>query len=297
MSKKVSSKVLKEVTPLSSKDCLYIADRSKSEFTYPIHTHKECELNFTEHATGVRRIVGDSSTILGEYDLVLIGGGVEHVWEQHECKSEKVREITIHFSSDVFLNSFNDKAPFDSIKELLGKAEKGVEFPMQAILKVYDKLDSLCNQERPSFYAFTSFMEILYELSLYKDVKILSTSAKAKIELHPDNRKIKIVKEYINKNYKDEIRLSELADMVGMSSVAFSRLFKNKTGSSLSDYIIDIRLGYASRMLIDSQIPVADICFYSGFNNLSNFNRIFKKKKNCSPKEFRDVYRKRKIIV
>ena len=85
--------------------------------------------------------------------------------------------------------------------------------------------------------------------------------------------------------------------MVGMSSVAFSRLFKNKTGSSLSDYIIDIRLGYASRMLIDSQIPVADICFYSGFNNLSNFNRIFKKKKNCSPKEFRDVYRKRKIIV
>ncbi len=297
MIKNNTSKVLKEVTPLSNRDCLYIADRSKSEFTYPVHAHKECELNFTEHATGVRRVVGDSSEILGEYDLVLIGGGVEHVWEQNECRCDKIREITIHFSSDMFLNSFKDKAPFDSIKELLAKAQNGVEFPMQAILKVYDKLDSLCNQERPSFYAFTSFMEILYELSLYKDVKTLSTTAKAKIELHPDNRKIKIVKEFINKNYKEEIRLSDLAGMVGMSSVAFSRLFKNKTGRSLSDYIIDIRLGYASRMLIDSQIPVADICFHSGFNNLSNFNRIFKKKKNCSPKEFRDTYRKKKIIV
>ena len=80
-------------------------------------------------------------------------------------------------------------------------------------------------------------------------------------------------------------------------SVSFSRFFKLRTGKNLSDYIIDIRLGYAARLLVDSTMSVAEICYECGFNNLSNFNRIFKKKKECSPKEFRDNYRKKKKLI
>ena len=69
-----SNYIMREITPLSNRDCFYIADRHKTEFTYPIHCHAEYELNFTEHASGVRRIVGDSSEIIGDYDLVLITG-------------------------------------------------------------------------------------------------------------------------------------------------------------------------------------------------------------------------------
>ncbi len=77
--------IMREITPLSERDCFYIADRRKTEFTYPIHCHAEYELNFTEHASGVRRVVGDSAEIIGDYDLVLITGKeLEHVWEQHE---------------------------------------------------------------------------------------------------------------------------------------------------------------------------------------------------------------------
>ena len=77
------NKVIREITPLSDRDFFYIADRSKSEFTYPIHSHQEVELNFTEHAAGVRRIVGDSVEIMGDYDLVLIASkNLEHVWEE-----------------------------------------------------------------------------------------------------------------------------------------------------------------------------------------------------------------------
>lgn len=94
-----------------------------------------------------------------------------------------------------------------------------------------------------------------------------------------------------------DIRLPNLAKMAGMSPVAFSRLFKQKIGKSLSDYIIDMRLGYASRFLLDSTNSISDISYECGFNNLSNFNRIFKKKKNCSPKEFRETFRKRKRVV
>lgn len=72
---------MREITPLSERDCFYIADRRKTEFTYPIHCHAEYELNFTEHASGVRRVVGDSAEVIGDYDLVLITGKeLEHVW-------------------------------------------------------------------------------------------------------------------------------------------------------------------------------------------------------------------------
>lgn len=91
--------IIREITPLSEKDCFYIVDRRKTEFTYPIHCHSEYELNFIEHAPGVRRVVGDSAEVIGEYELVLITGKeLEHVWEQNACKSPLIHEITIQFS-------------------------------------------------------------------------------------------------------------------------------------------------------------------------------------------------------
>ena len=116
-----------------------------------------------------------------------------------------------------------------------------------------------------------------------------------------DNSKnINIVRSNLKQNidhYKEEIRLSKLADLVGMTSVSFSRFFKLRTGKNLSDYIIDIRLGFAARLLVDSTMSIAEICYECGFNNLSNFNRMFKRQKGCSPKEFRENYRKKKIVI
>ena len=290
-------KVIREITPLSDKDFFYIADRSKSEFTYPIHSHQEVELNFTEHAAGVRRIVGDSVEIMGDYDLVLIASkNLEHVWEQHECRSERVREITIQFSEDLFNKNFTNKGQFDSIREMISKAQRGLSFPMSAILKVYSRLDKL-SAEKDGFKAILTFMSILHDLSECEDAKVLSSSSFAKIETYSDSKRVQKVQSYINENYKSDIRLPVLAQMVDMSPVAFSRFFKLKTGKSLSDYIIDIRLGYASSLLVDSSNSIADICYDCGFNNLSNFNRIFKKKKNCSPKEFRENFRRNKKII
>ena len=281
MTTPLPNQIIREITPLSDKDCFYIAERYKTEFTYPIHNHSEFELNFTEKAAGVRRVVGDSSEVIGDYDLVLITGkDLEHVWEQNECRSKEIREITIQFSSDLFFKSFINKNQFDSIRRMLDKAQKGLCFPMSAILKIYPLLDTLAS-EKQGFYAVIKFMTILYELSLFEEeARTLSSSSFAKIDIHSDSP-----------------RVEKVAAMVGMTDVSFSRFFKLRTGKNLSDYIIDIRLGFASRLLVDSTMSIAEICYECGFNNLSNFNRIFKKKKACSPNEFRGNYRKKEKLV
>ena len=163
-------------------------------------------------------------------------------------------------------------------------------------MKVYGMLDSL-SSIKEGFYAVMQFLTILYELSKCEGARPLATSSFAKIAVEDDSRRILKVKNFISENYMEEIRLAQLADIAGMSPSAFSRFFKLHTGRNLTDYIIDMRLGRASRMLVDTSRSISEICFQCGFNNLSNFNRIFKKKKGCSPTEFRENYRKTRITV
>ncbi len=112
-------RIIHEITPLMGKDVLYIADRHKKEFTYPIHNHDVYELNFVEHAPGVRRIVGDSTEVIGEYDLVLITSpDLEHVWEQYQCKSDDIREITVQFDLQMGDDSLFGRTPFLSMQKM-----------------------------------------------------------------------------------------------------------------------------------------------------------------------------------
>ncbi len=292
----METKVIHEISPLMGKDVLYIADRRKKEFTYPIHNHEVYELNFVEHAAGVRRIVGDSNEIIGDYDLVLITSpDLEHVWEQNTCESEEIREVTVQFDIDFNNASIFSRNPFNSMKKMMVEAQKGIAFPIEAVMRVYQLLDTL-STIKDGFYAFTQFLTILYELSKF-EARPLSSSSFAKVEISSDSRRVQKVKNFIEQNYRDEIRLPQVAEIAGMSPSAFSRFFKLHTGRNLSEYIIDLRLGYASRLLVDSAQSVAEIGYSCGFNNLSNFNRIFKKRKGCSPSEFRENYHKTRVIV
>lgn len=290
-------RIIHEITPLMGKDVLYIADRHKKEFTYPIHNHSVYELNFVENAKGVRRIVGDSQEVIGDYDLCLITSpDLEHVWEQNECHSDDIREITVQFDFSMSDETLFGRNPYASITRMMQQAKRGLSFPLQAIMKVYGLLDTL-SSVKDGFYAVQQFLTILYELSRCENARTLASSSYAKVTVEDDSRRILKVKNFISKNYMDELRLPELASLAGMSSSAFSRFFKLHTGRNISEYIIDLRLGYAARMLVDTAKSISEIGFDCGFNNLSNFNRIFKKKKGCSPSEFRESYHKTRIIV
>ena len=205
-------------------------------------------------------------------------------------------QLTVHFDIDFSEDTIFGRNPFRSLQKMMKEAQKGLSFSMDAIMKVYPMLCTL-STIKDGFYAFQQFLSILYELSLCPGARALATSSYAKVEVASDSRRVLKVKNYINQNYMHEIRLNDMADIAGMSPSAFSRFFKLHTGRNLTDYIIDMRLGYASRMLVDSTHSIAEIGYGCGFNNLSNFNRIFRKKKGCSPSEFRENYHKTRIIV
>lgn len=288
--------ILTEVTPLSDCDFLYVVDRTKDSFTFPLHRHAEYEINFIENCEGARRIVGDSEERVGNFDLVIVGHGVEHGWEQSDCRGGNIREITIQFPVDIFGNEMLRRTQMLSVKNLLDRSSKGVAFPMPSIMKIYHHIEELLNAPS-SFYQMMKLIEILHLLSIDPLGRQLSSNLHAGSTISASSKRLKQVQEYIAANYKNEIRLPVLAKMAGMSPSSFSRFFKLRTGRSISDYIIGIRLDVASRELVSSSRAIADICFSSGFNNVSNFNRIFKKNKGYTPKEFREVYKRNKILV
>jgi AraC-like DNA-binding protein len=261
-----------------------------------VHRHEEYELNFLANCDGARRVVGDSMETVGEYDLVLIGNNIEHGWEQHQCNNDRIREITIQFSHDLFGESLLAKTQLASIRRMLEISSNGIVFSSGSIMKVFNRLDNLTKIDS-GFYGMIELMAILYELAEEGNYRRLSSSSFASLRPNGDSRRVQKVQDYINQNYKEDIRLGDLAALVGMTPTAFSRFFKLRTGRSISDYVIDIRLGHATRQLVDSTTSVAEICYECGFNNVSNFNRIFKKKKGNSPKVFREIYQHHKILV
>lgn len=189
---------------------------------------RNTSLNFVENGAGVRRIVGDSVEEIGDYDLVLLcGDNLEHVWEQGSCQSKQIREITIQFSPDLFSNNFIDKKQFTSIRKMLDRAQKGLSFPLHAVMKVYSTIDSLLKGE-PGFYQFVKFLTILYELSICDDARTLSSSSFARSKTVSDSRRVQKVEEYINLHYTEEIRLSQLAEPYRYDVGLFQPIFQIK---------------------------------------------------------------------
>lgn len=291
------SNIFREVTPLSAEDCFVIRSRVKSEFNYPVHVHPEFELNYIENAPGAQRLIGDSLEEIGDYELCLIGNeNLEHAWMNGSCDSKDIFEITIQFHKDLFFESMLSKRQFHSVAIMFENARKGIVYSRETILKVRDLLHKLCKNEE-GFHSVIDLLNILQTLSEDKNSRILATSTFANRDDSSDSRRIQKVIDYLHENYQKEIHLADVAGHVNMSEVSFSRFMKKRTGKNYIEYLNDLRLGIASRHLIDTTKTVAEISYECGFNNLSNFNRIFKKRKGVTPKEFRESYTKMRILI
>jgi len=280
---------MREITPLTQNDCFTIFSRVKSDFDFPLHYHEEFELNFIHNAKGAKRVVGDHMEEIDDLELVLVGPNLQHAWFSHKCRSEEIREITIQFHKDLFDEKFLRRNQLNFIRVMFEKSTRGILFSRKTTQQLMPRIMEL--NQKHAFDSVLELLSILHDLSASRNMRTLSDATFNNSEQYTYNsRRIEKTFEYMNKNFDKSIMLSEVARLSSMSEVSFSRFFKQRTGITFIDSLTEIRLGHASRMLIDTTNSIAEIAYNCGFNNISNFNRIFKKKKNCTPRTFREEY-------
>jgi AraC-like DNA-binding protein len=292
----MKSTLLREITPLTQNDCFTLFSRMKSEFDFPLHYHEEFELNFIQNAKNARRVIGDHIEEIDELELVLVGSNLQHAWFTHNCKSGEIREITIQFHKDLFDEKLLRRNQLSFIRTMLEKSLRGILFSKETTQQLAPRIIEL--NQKQGFDSVLELMSILHDLSISRNMRILSDASFNNTEQYTYNsRRIEKTLEYMNQNFDKPITLNEVARLANMSDAAFSRFFKQRTGNTFIDSLTEIRLGHASRMLIDTTQSIAEVAYHCGFNNISNFNRIFKKKKSCTPKDFRESFSGTRIFI
>ena len=284
----MSTNIIREITPLTQNDCFTIFSRVKKEFSFPLHYHEELELNLIINAKGARRIVGDHIDTIDDLELVLVGPNLYHAWFTHQCLSEEIKEVTIQWHKDLFEDKLLRRNQLSFIRNMLERSQKGILFSRDTTTALAPRILSL--NQKHGFDSVLELMSILHDLSISRNMRTLSDASFTNEHFTYNSRRIEKAFEYMNNNYDKPISLGEVARVVNMTEVSFSRFIKKRTGNTFIDSLNEIRLGHASRMLIDTTHSIAEISYNCGFNNISNFNRIFKKKKKCTPKEFRESY-------
>ena len=279
-----------EISRLEPLDIFYVGERHKTYFEYPAHCHGVYELNFVENAAGATRTIGDSHETIGYLDLVLMTGSkLVHVWEQGTCPQHDIYEITIHIDPDTFHGPIMDKRAFASIRHMLERAQRGLAFPEAVIQIVREDIINLAHSN-DSFASVIRLFNLLYRLSLVDGARELSSSSFVDAREENEDERVRLVKKYISEHYMQDISLQEMANLTCMAEESFSRFFRKKTGRTPNRYLIDYRLGIAARMLLTTQLSVAEIGYSCGFNTLSHFNRLFRESKGCTPSEFRERF-------
>ncbi|WP_271765204.1 AraC family transcriptional regulator [Aquimarina algiphila] len=284
-------KIIREVTPVKSEDPFIILKHENARFDYPLHFHPEYEINFILNFSG-KRIVGDSIEDCENTDLVLIGPYLQHIWKTEECTSNAT-VITIQFQENFLGSKLLNYDLFKEIKELLEFSRKGITFSNPTKDRIGKKIIQLC--EKDDFDTFLLFLEILKDLAISSDKKILASSPIANHISQGKSRRINAVLHYIENNYANDITLSTIAKIANMSESAFSHFFKKRTNMNFTQYILDFRIRVATKLLLETEMAINEISYKSGFKTLSNFNRTFKRKQGSSPREYRKNYIKEVI--
>ena len=288
------NKFLREITPLTKGDSFLVFDRVKDNFDFPIHYHPEFELNFIKNAKGVRRVIGDHMEEIDDIELVLVGPNLYHGWEMNTCKSKKIHEITIQFHNDLFDEALLSRRIMQSIKEMFNRSIHGILFSKKVALELEERIGKLSKTDGIDY--FLEIVSILHDLANSRNQRLLSTYT-VDVDKFEDDDKMKLVYEFVQKNFSEKITLEDVSEVATMSAVSFNRFIKKRTGKTFVNYINDIRIGYAARWLVEKDMSVSEVAFKSGFNNIANFNRSFKAIKNCTPSQYREDFSGLKRIL
>jgi AraC-like DNA-binding protein len=222
----------------------------------------------------------------------MIGSFLPHYYKSDEAYMKnnpnlRAKSMVVHFNTDFIGNQFWETPESYNIKNLLERAKRGLQFSKETSANIHPKFVEMFNLE--GMARLLKFLEVLDDMAKSKDLEFLSTDP-IQIRNEVDSDRIKKVLEHVSENFKNQIRLDDVAQLANMSESAFSRYFKKRTRKTFSNFLTDIRIEYACKLLQNDKLSISQIAFDSGFYNLSNFNRQFKAIKKITPLAYRMNY-------
>lgn len=280
--------VFLEITPLKESDVFAVTDAVNQPFDYPLHNHPELELNLVIGTSGTR-IVGDATEPYQENDLVFLGPYLYHKWDRAvtpQSETHNYRVITIHFGSDLFPTQLLQKDAYGKIRKLLQRSGRGMRFYGKTFEEAMERMKELTIDK--GMDSVLEFYKLLDLLSRSTEFEYLTSEGLAPQVSKSDSRRLQMAYTYILENFSNHhLKLSEVAALVNMSDSAFSHFFRKHAHHSFKQFLIDLRVRFACKLLLDSDESITEICFHSGFNNVTNFNRLFMKYRHCTPLQYR----------
>ncbi len=281
-------KLMHEQIDFPGRSTVKVKWQEKPHFTYPWHFHSEYEILYVIEGHGTSFVADNIEEFTGG-DLVLVGSNLPHFWKSDESYFEEkntktARYIVIQFSNEFFKEAISEYPDFHLIKVLLERSSRGIRFTPSFAEKVKKQIIEIASAT--GFERTILLLVLLQQLAKTTEYKVLAGEL-YQIENHNfvSSRLNKVI-HYLNANYLKKIQLEEVAEVANMHPSAFCRFFKEKSGKSLSEFVNDMRISYACRLIIEGKMSVSQICYESGFNNLSNFNRTFKKQTGFTPTDY-----------
>ncbi len=258
------------------------------EFDTPWHHHPEYELILILGSRGTR-FMGDSIADFKETELILIGPNLPHFWKEDTRNINKTAEaFVLHFSVDFLGKDFFNLPETKKIKQLLDKARLGLKFHVDSESSLVKAIKSL--HEKKDFDKMLALLQLLNNMGTYKKFEQLSSPGFANFITEQKSNRINKIFEYSITNFKEAIKLDTVAAMINMSKPSFCRFFKKSTGKAYFDFIKELRIGYACKLLQESNMSIIQICFECGYESISNFNRQFKEIINETPFKYRQSF-------
>ncbi|HQW54969.1 MAG TPA: AraC family transcriptional regulator [Saprospiraceae bacterium] len=284
--------IYREITPLNDQDVFVLLDSHSNGFDYPIHCHPEYELNLILGISGVR-LIGDSTERYHEQDLVLIGPYLYHKWTGDEYINglkKQYNVITLQFSIDLLEGTLFKKEKFHNIRKMLDASVRGIKFSGKDLNAAAQIITSMTQDK--GFTNVIEFIQLLETLSQASDFCYLASEGFMPQTMRWDSKRIQTAYNYIIRHFdKSKLKVEEVAKLINMSDSSFSHYFKKYTNKSFTEFLTDVRIGNACKLLIGSDDTISSIAYASGFNNIANFNRLFKKTRLCTPVEFRNRHK------
>ncbi|MBX3253215.1 MAG: AraC family transcriptional regulator [Chitinophagaceae bacterium] len=260
----------------------------KDHFPGIWHFHEEYELTLIEKSCG-SRMVGDHIERFKVGDLIFIGKNMPHTWRNDEDGAEGVSEaLVIHFLEDFLGDTFFGLPEMYKIRRLLERARRGLKIPEPVSRKIAGLMKKV--EAADGAQKVLLLLDVLLLLSESEQLEELSSEGFTNSMNYNDSDRLKRVYEYIMNNFQEDVSLSKAASVAHMSPTAFSRYFKSRTRKSYTQFVIEMKIGYACKLLINEKMSVAEVCYKSGFQNLSNFNQQFKSITGLTPKKYQTLH-------